>query len=279
MQTLKYLGLVVGGVGVLLIAFYLALEIWGDWHDEWSGYNWETQWEISDGWCNIAVLPIVGDITSEISKEEEDEVTTTNADYAATYVERANSDENIRGLLVRIDSYGGAPVASEIVMNAFKRSSIPSVALIREAGTSGGYMIASAADTIIASAMSDIGSIGVSMSYVGNWQQNAETGLTYVPLTSAPFKDYMHPDKPLTEAERALLERDLAIYHKHFVAMVSENRGLSLERVAELADGSSMPGALALEAGLIDELGDQETAREWFGKELGLPTDEVIFCE
>lgn len=279
MTTLKYLGLVAGGVGVLLIAFYLALGIWGDWHDEWSGYNWETKWEISDGWCNIAVLPIVGDITSEISAEEEGEVTTTNADYAATYVERANSDENIRGLLVRIDSYGGAPVASEIVMNAVKRSSIPSVALIREAGTSGGYMIASAADTIIASAMSDIGSIGVSMSYVGNWQQNAETGLTYVPLTSAPFKDYMHPDKPLTEAERALLERDLAIYHKHFVAMVSENRGLSLERVAELADGSSMPGALALEAGLIDELGDQETAREWFGKELGLPTDEVIFCE
>lgn len=279
MTTLKYLGLVVGGVGVLLIAFYLALGIWGDWHDEWSGYNWETRWEVSDGWCNIAVLPIMGDITSEISKEEEGEVTTTNADEAARYIERANSDDNIQGLLVRIDSYGGAPVASEIVTNAVKRSGIPSVALIREAGTSGGYMIASAADAIIASAMSDIGSIGMTMSYVGNWQQNAETGLTYVPLTSAPFKDYMHPDKPLTEAERDLLERDLAIYHEHFVAMVSENRGLSLERVTELADGSSMPGALALEAGLIDQLGDQETAREWFGKELGLPTDEVIFCE
>lgn len=269
----------VGGVGVLLIGFYLALGIWGDWHDDWSGYNWSVQWEISDGWCNIAVLPIMGDITSEISTEEEGEVTTTNADESSMFVERANSDENILGLLVRIDSYGGTPVASEIIMNAVKRSSIPSVALIREAGTSGGYMVASAADTIIASAMSDIGSIGVTMSYVGNWDQNADLGLTYVSLASAPFKDYMHPDKPLTDEERKLLERDLAIYHEYFVGLVAENRGLSLEHVAALADGSSMPGALALEAGLIDQLGDQETAREWFAKTLEIPVDEVIFCE
>jgi protease-4 len=269
----------VGGVGVLLIGFYLALGIWGDWHDDWSGYNWSVQWEVSDGWCNIAVLPIMGDITSEISEEEEGEVTTTNADEASMFVERANSDENILGLLVRIDSYGGAPVASEIVTNAVKRSGIPIVALIREAGTSGGYMIASAADTIIASAMSDIGSIGMTMSYVGNWQQNAETGLTYVPLTSAPFKDYMHPDKPLTDEERKLLERDLAIYHEYFVGLVAENRGLSPEHVAALADGSSMPGALALEAGLIDQLGDQETARAWFAQTLEISADEVVFCE
>ncbi len=279
MTTLKYLGLMVGGVGVLLIGFYLALGIWGDWHDDWSGYNWSVQWEVSDGWCNIAVLPIMGDITSEISEEEEGEVTTTNADEASMFVERANSDENILGLLVRIDSYGGAPVASEIVTNAVKRSGIPIVALIREAGTSGGYMIASAADTIIASAMSDIGSIGMTMSYVGNWQQNAETGLTYVPLTSAPFKDYMHPDKPLTDEERKLLERDLAIYHEYFVGLVAENRGLSPEHVAALADGSSMPGALALEAGLIDQLGDQETARAWFAQTLEISADEVVFCE
>ncbi len=279
MTTLKYFGWLAGVVVVFLIGFYLALGIWGDWHDEWSGYNWEYRWEVSDGYCNIAVVPIMGDISTEPIPEEVSEYTLTNADEMAVLIERATSDENIDGILVRIDSYGGTPVASELIMNAIKRSPLPSVALIREAGTSGGYMIATGADTIIASPMSDIGSIGVTMSYVGNWEQNADTGLTYVPLTSAPFKDYMHPDKPLTGEERSLLERDLAIYHEYFVGLVAENRGLTLEHVAELADGSSMPGALALDAGLIDQLGDQETAREWFAKRLELPADEVIFCE
>lgn len=279
MKTLKYFGWIVGGVGVLLIGFYIALNIWGAWNDEWSGYNWDTRWEISDGWCNIAVATIMGDITTDPIPEEGSEHPMTNADETVQYLQRTEDDHNIAGLLVRIDSYGGAPVASEIITNKLKRSSVPTVALIREAGTSGGYMIASAADTIIASPMSDVGGIGITMSYVGNWEENNSNGLTYVPLASAPFKDYGDPNKPITEEEREILERDLAIYHKHFVNLIAENRGMTIENVSALADGSSMPGALALEAGLIDSLGDQETAREWFASELNIPADEVIFCE
>lgn len=279
MQLLKYVGWLAGGMGVLLAGFYVALHIWGSWHDEWSGYNWGSRWEVSDGYCNIAIVPIAGDITTDPLPEEGSEYPMTNADDVLQLIERAEWDENIEGILLRIDSYGGTPVASEVVTNAIKNSFLPSVALIREAGTSGGYMIATGADTIIASAMSDIGSIGVTMSYVGNWEQNDSTGLTYVPLTSAPFKDYTHPDKPLTEAERALLERDLDIYHKHFVQMVSENRGMTLEKITELADGSSMPGELALESGLIDQIGNQQTAREWFAAQLNLPAEEVLFCQ
>lgn len=279
MTTLKHMGYAVGGVGVLLIGFYLALNIWGSWHDEWSGYNWNHSWEVSDGYCNIAVLPIVGDITTEPIPEEGSEYPMTNADDVASYISRAEWDHNIAGLLVRIDSYGGYPVASEIITNAVKRSPLPSIALVREAAVSAGYMIASGADTIIASPVSDIGGIGVTMSYLGNWEGNAADGLTFVGLTSAPFKDYGNPDKPLTPAERELIERDLKISHDYFVKMVAENRNLPQEQVATLADGSSMPGVLALENNLIDQLGDQETARTWFASELGIAKEEVIFCE
>ena len=60
---------------------------------------------------------------------------------------------------------------------------------------------------------------------------------------------------------------------------VSENRNLPIEDVAKLADGSSMPGELALKNKLIDAIGDQETARAWFAGEFGVSSEEIIFCE
>jgi len=225
-------------------------------------------------------VPIVGDITTlPPTTEEGSGATETNIDDVVTRIRQAESESAIKGMLVRIDSGGGYPVASEIVANTLKKSSLPSVGLIREMGASGAYLIATGADVIIASPFSDIGSIGVTMSYIGNWKQNADNGLDYVSLKSAEFKDYTNPDKPLTEAERKLIERDLKIYHEQFVKEVSENRNMPIEEVAKLADGSSMAGVLALEARLIDSLGDQETAREWLAKELKMSAEEVVFCE
>ena len=251
------------------------------WHDEWSGYNASVY--ISDGVCNIAVVPIVGDITTfDMTNEESLETPSlpyTNADDVRMFIQYAESEPEILGVLARIDSLGGLPVASEIVADEIQRSALPSVALIRESGTSGGYLAATGADTIIASPFSDVGGIGITMSYVENWKQNNTDGLGYVSLSSAPFKDYGDPNKPLTSDERALLERDLQIWHEQFIQQVADNRSMPVDEVTKLSDGSSMPGTLALENGLIDSLGDQETAREWFAQELGLPKSEVVFCE
>ena len=76
-----------------------------------------------------------------------------------------------------------------------------------------------------------------------------------------------------------MIERDLKIYHEQFVKEVAENRNLPIEQVAKLADGSSMPGTLALENNLVDSLGDQETARVWFAEQLEISAEEVVFCE
>lgn len=263
--------------------FSAGLLIWGVWHDEWSGYNASAGTTISDGSCNIAVVPIVGEIISYTGVGDDSSgnmpPSSTNPDGVLTTLRVAEADQNILGILVRIDSYGGAPVASEIIANGFKHASLPIVALIQETGISGAYLAATGAKTIIASPFSDIGSIGMTMSYLDNTVKNTKDGLRYVPLASAQFKDYGNPDKPLTQAERILLERDLKIYHDQFVKEVAENRNLPIEQVAKLADGSSMPGSLALENKLIDALGDQETAREWFAERLKLPVGEVVFCE
>jgi len=266
--------------GVVLLTFFIALLIWGAWNDEWSGFN--NSKSVSDGVCNVAIIPIEGDIVPFSGPEGADgtaEYATTNPEKVLTALRKAESDPYIEAVLIRIDSGGGSPVASEVIASAFKATALPTVALIREMGTSGAYLAATGADTIYASAFSDVGSIAVTMSYLENVEQNKQEGLDFVALASAPYKDYGNPNVALTAAERAIVERDLAIYHQEFVRQVAENRQLALEVVTKLADGSSMPGSMALENGLVDALGGQADTRAWFAEQLGVSEEEVIFCE
>lgn len=262
---------------------YVGLMVGGTWYDNWSGYT--NSGRIGDGVCNIAILPITGNIIPYAGADRDgltssaDLPPSTNPDDTAAFLRSVTYDSTILGVLARIDSYGGTPVASEIIANDLKYFPLPVAAVIREAGLSGGYFIASAADTIIASPLSDVGSIGITMSYVDNVAKNTKEGLQFVGLSSGVYKDSGDPNKPLSKEERAIFERDLKILHDQFVKEVADNRKLSFESVAKLADGSSMTGALALENKLIDALGDQETARAWFATELNLKPEEVVFCE
>jgi protease-4 len=258
-----------------LVAFAVGLWWFGRWHDEWSGYHASNM--IADGYCNIAVIPVEGEI-GFFGNETEQGSQVADADDIVSTIHQAESEPGIRGILVRIDSPGGTPVAARVIADALKRSSLPVVALIREKGTSAGYVLATGARIIIADPMSDVGSIGVTESYVDNVEKNRRDGLSFVSLASARYKDTGDPNKPLTKEERALLERDLKIVHDQLVKVVAENRKLPLDDVAKLADGSSMPGTLALESKLIDALGDQETARLWLAKQLGFATAELRYC-
>lgn len=281
METKEKLKIIILWAVAIIIVFAIGLRIFGSWHDEWSGYNASTM--ISDGSCNIAVIPITGDIIPYAGADQDGSGNelppSTNPDDALATLHWAENDPNVLGVLARIDSSGGTPVASEVIANGFKNSSLPVIALIRETGTSGAYLLATGANTIIASPFSDVGSIGITMSYLENTVKNTKEGLQYISLASAKFKDYGNPDKPLTSAERDLIERDLKIYHEQFVKEVAENRNLTIEQVAKLADGSSMPGTLALENKLVDALGDQETARAWLAEQLKIKPEEVVFCE
>lgn len=278
-QILKYVAITALAIVAMLTVLWAGLQM----YDEWSGYN--AGLSISDGYCNIAVLPVFGEIISYPGANwdgmtmPENLPPTVNPDDVNRFLTSAEADENILGVLTEIDSYGGSGSAGTMIADRLKRSLLPIVATVRDGATSAGYLIATGADSIIASPFSDVGSIGVTMSYLDNSIQNADQGLEFVSLSTGKFKDSGTPDKPLTEEERALFERDLNIWHEVFVKSVSENRNIPLEEVAKLADGSSMAGSLALEHKLIDSLGDTETARKWFAQELGIEPDEVVFCQ
>lgn len=278
-STLKVVGVIILISAIIPVLFYSGLYIWGDWHDEWSGYN-SSQY-VSDGVCNIAVIPVTGELTTFSGSFDEygNELLTTTMSDTLGAIDKAEQDPDIYGIMALIDSGGGSPSAGEFIAAELKKSEMPVAAYIFDVGASAAYLAATGADTIITSPFADVGSIGVTMSYLDYSRQNKEQGIDYVSLTSAKYKDTGSPDRPLTEEESTLFRRDLDIMHEEFVRQVATNRNLPIEDVAKLADESSMPAKMALENKLIDQLGDKETARAWFAEQLELPLEEVVFCQ
>lgn len=225
------------------------------------------------GICNVAKIQIYGDLwTYEDTSQEFDIVSSENIVDTINQIEKNRS---IKAIILEIDSYGGLSIAGEEVANALKRANLPTVALIRSAGLSASYWASTGADIIIASENSDVGSIGVTMSYLDNSRSNQIKGLTYNQISFGKYKDTGDPDKILTYEEKLYLMRDVNIMAENFIKAVSENRNLEIEKVRALADGSSMLGQMALENGLIDKIGDLETAREYLEKEIG---EQVEVC-
>lgn len=200
-----------------------------------------------------------------------------SSDQIVRFIENANKRDHIKGLIIEIDSGGGLPVASEEIMSALKRSTKPTIAVIRDTGVSGAYLAASGADRIYASEMSDVGGIGVTMSYLDHSKKHDEEGITYQQISSGKFKDAGSQDKELTDEERELLMRDVIETHRIFMRIVAENRGLDTEEVEKIADGSSMLGQRAKELGLIDEIGDVYSARKWMAEELGIEPSICVY--
>jgi protease-4 len=217
---------------------------------------------------NVAVISIRGQIITYSGLLGPDVLDFTSSEEIVSYINKAEQDDDIKALIVEIDSYGGYPVAAEEIMNALKRMSKPTVTVIREGAVSAAYLIASGTDKIYASEVSDVGGIGVTGSYLDYSQQKKKDGVVYQQLSSGKFKDAGDPDKELTSEEKELLMRDIRIVHEAFVRGVAENRGLDIKKIEKLADGSTILGASAKENGLIDEIGDIYDAEAWISDEL-----------
>jgi len=253
------------------------------WYDQINYYSYYSSDNYTETNCdknqNVALIKIQGEIVTydnwygDQGEYHEDIV---SSERIVGYIQDANEKDHIKAIIIEIDSYGGLPVASEEIMNAIKRSKKMTIAVIRDAGASGAYLIASAADYIYASEMSNVGGIGITMSYLDYSQANKLEGVIYQELTSAKFKDTGSPDKDLAKEEREILMRDINIMHDIFIRKIAENRNLDVEKIKELADGSTMMGKMAKENNLIDEIGDIYDAQEWIKEKLNI-TPEICF--
>jgi protease-4 len=233
--------------------------------------------------CNVLGIQLHGEVVSTrasvpvsdyLPPDGSGALYTPNYAIANTIVDaldNAAADPAIKAVIVDIDSAGGSGTAAHEVTDALRRLGKPSIALIHDMGLSAGYLVASGADSIIANKTSTIGSIGVTLSYISDFEKSKNEGLEYVQLSSAPFKDMLAPSKILTDEERALAEQVLAILHSEFVSTVARFRDLPEEQVSEIADGSPMVGSDALASGLIDGLGGIAEVKMQLESALGEP--------
>ncbi len=256
---------------IFIIASLIVINNWLD-----DDYYYEDDYYSSDkravSECNIAGVFIWGDI---VTFESDGEYIETSSDEIIYIFDEINKDDAVNAVLIEIDSIGGYPVAAEEMAEAIKRSNKPTVALIRESGNSAAYWVASAADTLFASRNSDLASIGVDASFLNYSEQNRREGIEFIEISSGKFKATGSPDKPLSEEERELMMRDTNILHQNFIEAVAENRDMDIEKVRELADGSTMLGQMALENGLIDKVGTIYDAREYLEE---LIDEEIDVC-
>ena len=176
---------------------------------------------------------------------------------------RAIEENNrIRALVIDIDSPGGAAGPSEYIFSSVKKiaDKKPVVAFIRGMGASGGYMVACGATKIIAVPMALVGSIGVISQRPMLHEALDKIGVRMETTKAGRLKDMFSPFREPTPEEKEREQTLLNTFYDRFVELVATQRKLSVERTRELATGEVFTADEAKSSGLIDDLGDLDTA-------------------
>lgn len=170
----------------------------------------------------------------------------------------AADDDNVKAVVVRINSPGGSAAASQAIYTEVTRltEKKPVVVSMADVAASGGYYIASAADVIVANPATITGSIGVIMETLTFYELMEKYGLGSITIASGKYKDTGSPFRPMRPDERKLLEEMLNDIYEQFVSDVAVARDMDIAAVKKLADGRIYTGVQAKEAGLVDELGN-----------------------
>jgi protease-4 len=196
-------------------------------------------------------------------------------------LDQAREDEEIRAVLLRIDSPGGTATASDQIYTEvarFKRErKIPVYAQLLGTAASGGYYVAMAADVVQAHPTTVVGSIGVIFTSVNVAGLMDKLGIEDQTITAGEFKDIGSPFRPLTPEERSQLQHIVDDLHARFRDVVERGRPkLSSADVARLADGRVFSASQALENGLVDDVGTLNEAVSGLAQRIGAPQVRVV---
>lgn len=174
-------------------------------------------------------------------------------------LERYAKNPSVLGVVLRIDSPGGAVVPAQELYDAVNRLRTEHhkkvVVSMGSVAASGGYYIAAASDKIVANPGSLTGSIGVIMEIPNVEGLMKKVGVESIVIKSGKSKDVGSPFRRMKPEERALLQAVLDDVHNQFIEAVAKGRGLKVVEVKRLADGRIFTGRQAQSIGLVDELG------------------------
>jgi protease-4 len=188
-------------------------------------------------------------------------------------------DERVRAIVFRVNSPGGSAVASDAIWREVVlagRAGKPVIVSMGNVAASGGYYVAMAADTIVAQPGTITGSIGVVVGKAVISELLERVGIAMGSVADGEHARMFSATKDFSESEWERVNASLDRIYDDFTAKVAEGRGLSRERVDELARGRVWTGADARANGLVDELGGLDLALDLARKKAGLPADAPV---
>lgn len=193
------------------------------------------------------------------------EGTITEDDELLERLEKVRKSPAVKGVILAIDSPGGTTAGGEAIFDAVRKLAAdkPVVAQVGTLAASAGYMIASAADHIVARQSSIVGSIGVLVQFPDVTGLMDKIGVKLEEVKSSPLKAEPSPFNPTTDEERAMIRSMIMDSYEWFVGLIDERRPMTRAEVAAVADGSIFTGRQALQKKLIDELGGEDQAVAW----------------
>jgi protease-4 len=225
----------------------------------------EEQAIAGQGKDKIVLIDITGIITSEESgsvlgvKKEPGMIA-----LVREQLDKARLDKNVKAVVVRINSPGGGVTASDTLYHEIKKykdeTGVKVVAHFLDAGTSGAYYTALAADRITAQPTSITGSIGVTMLRIDATGLMQKIGVQALEISSGEWKGMGSPFRPISGEEKKIFQGMIDSMYGRFVSVVAHERKMAPERVRQLADGRIYTSQEAKDAGLIDTIGYLEDA-------------------
>lgn len=222
-----------------------------------SGFYEEVIEEGQDPTNVIAVLDVDGTIqdTGEASLLSSE--TYNHRDFMDK-LQMAEENDNIKGIILRVNSPGGGVVESAEIYDKIldiKKMKKPVYVSMGSMAASGGYYISAPADKIYASPETMTGSLGVIMQGY-NYEKLAEKyGVEFETIKSGTYKDIMSPTREMTDDERKILQDMIDNSYNQFVKIIADGRGMTEKEVRKIADGRIYDGRQAKEVNLIDDFG------------------------
>lgn len=206
-----------------------------------------------------------------------------SASWFRENLEKVRDDNNVKALVVRINSPGGSGTTSDAIWRMLQetREDIPVIVSMGSVAASGGYYIAMASDSIVAEPTTITGSIGVfSTKFNLNGLFNEKLGITFDEVKTHPYADWLDPTSGLTATEQKAFQQYTDEFYATFIGKVAEARGMTTEAVDAVAQGRVWTGEDAKAQNLVDLLGGLDKALEIAAEKAGL-TDyrTVIYPE
>ena len=206
----------------------------------------------------------------------------TDSLYITNQVKKFRQDKRIRGIILRIDSPGGAVGPSQEIYDEVLKTRESGKTIYASMGAlaaSGGYYIASAAEKIFANPGTLTGSIGVIMAFSNAKGLMEKIGLQPEIVKAGEYKDIGSPARAMTQKERNLLQSVVTDVHQQFIEAVASGRDISVAEVTKIADGRILTGRQAYSLNLVDQMGGLQVSIDQIAHKVGIIGSPKIIKE